>query len=804
MPTLVIEYGNLCTLFFLVCENHLCSPSFNERFDSIRKFDAADWLFHQNEFKEWDIFSTGDNKKNTARLLTIKGRPFSGKSVLMKEAVVRKLKETHTITLYHFFVDHGNNSPGSNIPSFLRQLLAQLLRQVQQIPWGDIRRWGKDINEKRDAGLWSREHLQEAIKRIILVNREALISGGIGIRIFVDSINECSDTQDVNLSLGQEQPKLGPVLVLELLSSLLGFGLSAGIDIAVCISRRNQPLYGSLEPYTKVLELENYTYTEIRKFVWLQLQKLGHADWELRLFNELKKNWPDDFVWATLVTKHILDSTSSSFEMLQEIALEPPSKYKRLLQKTLDTLKVSPQSHSDLMLLLQLGLGSWRPLTGDEFRQALAFSTKFEYGSMLEWERSKEGLPPGTSFENFIERESGGLLRIVPWARSPTNSTVAYTAESEIETCPRVSFIHHSMMSLLRGKTGLCQLYEDSPSTFDQHCHLLLFRICLSVLDFCTLKDVTGEDVELCDYACEFWLRHAQRCGELARSITLPTFMRNCMGKKIKRLIERQLRLMNKSQAKESVLLEGQTSMMVLLSTMGCTILLQEHLKSCNTCQKAITSTPDNEGPLNLGKMFSTHRGSHYQKMSVINEDREGTTAFVAHKRPEMSDSGYASGTHGRSYTIQTFSEGILEVIEPEENASMEPSLEIDTLPDRGLYEKNTAYSPSETPSLAPIRNSTYINDLAEQLYKTVGSRTSDYETLNRISQELPHLLRAFSLKIGFRATPSQCHIAYFLHKYRRYVFKSANLLPSNKTEIHSEMSDKPSKICFSLNLSAQ
>lgn len=141
------------------------------------------------------------------------------------------------------------------------------------------------------------------------------------------------------------------------------------------------------------------------------------------------------------------------------------------------------------------------------------------------------------------------------------------------------------------------------------------------------------------------------------------------------------------------------------------------------------------------------------------------------------SDSGYASGTYRQCNTVDTYAKsklaGIAEASKSQERAWLGCRADAADPLSIGLYDKDTAYSPSETPSLPPLRSKIYIDDLASQLFRTVSSQKPDQETLNRISRELPDLLRAFSLKIGYRATLTQCHVAYFLHKYRGHIQQS-------------------------------
>ncbi|CZR60699.1 uncharacterized protein PAC_10595 [Phialocephala subalpina] len=101
------------------------------------------------------------------------------------------------------------------------------------------------------------------------------------------------------------------------------------------------------------------------------------------------------------------------------------------------------------------------------------------------------------------------------------------------------------------------------------------------------------------------------------------------------------------------------------------------------------------------------------------------------------TDSGYASGTHE------------------------EQLKELDT--------SGTNYSASETSSLLPLRDKSFIDDLAAELFSTIKlSSESERATLERISEKLPDLLRSFALKIGYKPhTPMHRDVSYFVQKYR-------------------------------------
>lgn len=83
-----------------------------------------------------------------------------------------------------------------------------------------------------------------------------------------------------------------------------------------------------------------------------------------------------------------------------------------------------------------------------------------------------------------------------------------------------------------------------------------------------------------------------------------------------------------------------------------------------------------------------------------------------------------------------------------------------------GLYTADTEYSVSNG-----SRNERYITDLATDLFEAVKTRHSGLNTLERLSELLPDLLRAFAVKIGHQAlTQTDLEIAYFVQKHRVYV----------------------------------
>ena len=83
-------------------------------------------------------------------------------------------------------------------------------------------------------------------------------------------------------------------------------------------------------------------------------------------------------------------------------------------------------------------------------------------------------------------------------------------------------------------------------------------------------------------------------------------------------------------------------------------------------------------------------------------------------------------------------------------------------------HDTASIYSASETRSLPAVHDNRYIEDIAMVLFETIEASGCNTETVRRISQDLPGLLKAFAQKLSYDA-PTQVHrdISYFVQKNR-------------------------------------
>ncbi|KAM3428176.1 hypothetical protein NHJ13734_008709 [Beauveria thailandica] len=575
------------------CISYLDSPATRRKFIDVVKFDSASWLFQQELFKRWIHDSP-------PTLLTIRGKAFTGKSAMMKKAVDWSTESTSAITLYHFFDDSASGA----VTALLQQLLGQLLAQLPRRPWEDVRRWSQDIQSERLEELCSHNWLREKIKDVILDNKRRLREDDTVIRIFVDGIDEHLDDDCAH----DVEENSQPLWILEFLWDLLSSLQSAGVDIAVCVSRRHLPFYHGQEPPDEKLELEEYTKAEVSQFLKGKLKCVGNAEREDIMLRLLKRTGSNNFYWADYAGRRIKDRSAGFTENhVIELISAVITNHKTLYEHVLSA-HGSKDSRDQLLRLLRLRLGTFRPLKVDEFRHAIAFAEVDDFDkheSLLEWEEV-DPRRSASEFSVFIHQASGGLLSTRPFVTSAASGTFDSQAgregveEEEQEIW--VMFTQHTVEHYLRGDNGPRELRIDETTTLQHSCDLLLYHIGRSVLDFCSLRG--DDDAEILEYVLEYWLQHARRLGELPDAMRIPDFLDDdCDNAKSQRFVQGQIKALANGEYTEPLYISdyiredpesGQldtddVSMLLLLSTMGCKSLLQRHLRRCNVCSSILT-----------------------------------------------------------------------------------------------------------------------------------------------------------------------------------------------------------------------
>ncbi|CAH0051612.1 unnamed protein product [Clonostachys solani] len=187
------------------------------------------------------------------------------------------------------------------------------------------------------------------------------------------------------------------------------------------------------------------------------------------------------------------------------------------------------------------------------------------------------------------------------------------------------------------------------------------------------------------------------------------------------------------------------------------------------------------------------------QSTRLLSTQAPTNPSSMRHSEKPTTDSGYESNTHGRSLESSNCPEkGLNAIPEADDSASLNSSIDKSGSRDRirqpvkmGLYSSKTNYSGSEVSGILSAERQSYIVDLASEMFRIVESY--DQESLKRISNVLPDLLRAFSTQIAYKAeSQAYIDISYFVQKnrYRIQGFFD-DLLPLKEDESPNEHVDK-------------
>lgn len=565
----------------LACRNHLRSAESTLLFINTKSFESANWLLQQKAFREWQKLGV---KSTQAVLLTIKGHNFTGKSVMIKRAVAASLENEKVITLHHFF---GGNTTDP-ITELLRDLLHQLLYALPEKhkPWEDIRRWGEEIGDGECIDLASCGDLEEIFIRIM-----AAVKDDLAIRIFVDDVDDCGGGH----AHTSKQDRRMPLDVLEALYNLLSRARTVDADLGICVSRRTRQDYYGKDPPATTIHLEQYMNMALSTFIQANLAGVFPDPFKTAvIILQLVEKGAHNFHWARHVCNEIVKNKDDKMQDLAWVASTVLRDYEDLYTHALQSSKES-KTHRSHMNLLRVALGSFRPMTAEEALHAHAFAEEpeFKHPTMEAWQKSEQGLTVD-AFTNYVSDKTHGLLAVAARVK-PSNSTTTVLDDDDVEY--HVRFSQRSADTFLRSEKGLAELKIQSLGHLEQECHALLFRICGIVLDKFSLN--TGSNnVHLLDYACEFWLRHSIACGELPPDNALPEFFMNrCTKRKAQRFIKHQIHFLEQARAKECKSLENQTSMTVLLATLGCTALLRRHIEACDCCKMDMCVEANGEQP---------------------------------------------------------------------------------------------------------------------------------------------------------------------------------------------------------------
>ena len=555
----------------------------NLRFAEV-KYNAdgnmGDWLFTASEYTEWEKPSP------SSEFLTLKGKPGSGKSVLMKRAVQRALAvhtDGWTIPIYFFFDhDSGNrdNPLNASAQGLYRCLLSQLVR-AKVLPHEFIAKYARRKNDLRSC-IGLENALQEALEHCKTLKRQ--------IVIFVDAMDEC--TTDLDNGIGR-------VLncFVQTQSSNLGvkFLLSSSYKL-------NHSVYC---PDTILLSIEDGNQPDLSKYIDEELKTISSPAISLELRQylslQMREQASGSFLWTRLVLHEIKHSWSNyPGKRILEILEKIPKDLTELYQRLLEPSGLSNGQHT--LSLLQLILFAEQPLSLSEVRQALAVEGTTG-SSSREYQKVLEGLPQGPLLEDYVRSISRGLAEFTSRPRQPYENHIDVQTKKSDDTT-YIQLIHRTAHTHLLEGGALAALEKTEQSEVTQRGHLCMLRITLKALDWDNMKE--DHVPPLRRYAGAYWMKHAGACDKLLESFKLPSFVTSCSPKTSK-VVALYKQYLDSGDSEYSCDLEDEESLFVFLAVSGCTTPIAQHHRRCkrDQCSVGAGSLPAPEQADELAEIMS-------------------------------------------------------------------------------------------------------------------------------------------------------------------------------------------------------
>ena len=388
----------------------LCHHTIDTRYATIRTAHArtCEWLLKKPEYQDWlDINKT----QNHHGVLWIKGKPGSGKSTLVKFAVVNARKtRAETAVISFFFNARGEDLEKSTLGMY-RSLLYQILKTFPYLQTVlDCLR--PNVPREGETYRWEEDDLQNLFTAAI----QNL--GHHRLMCFIDALDECEEDQIRDL-----------VAFLEKLGRL---ATSSRIHFYVCLSSRHYPHISIENGVELTLEdQEDHTH-DITKYLAGTL-KAGRGRQSEQIKEELLQRSSGVFLWVVLVVQILnKEYDHGRIHGLRKRLKDIPDGLERLFE---DILTRDRENMEELILCLQWILYAEHPLRQEEVYYAILSGT------------DPEALTSTTSeeittqdMERFILSCSKGL---------------AETTRLKART---VQFIHESVREFLLGKHGFNKL----------------------------------------------------------------------------------------------------------------------------------------------------------------------------------------------------------------------------------------------------------------------------------------------------------------------------------------------------------
>jgi hypothetical protein len=454
-------------------------PNMNGRFRTINKPASGTclWLFDNKTYHDW---LTGQNRKQYQGLLTVKGKPGAGKSVLTKEAL-RQATLTQSssdhVVLRFFFNGKGEVDMEHSPVGMYSYLLCQLLeKDISLFP-----ALGQALNEqglaREDADsavAWKKSELRSLLESLLIQPSMKRVF------IFIDALDECDASDRRSVAYFWRE--------------LTNNAYALGVDLNVYISERTFPS----TPIANCPEIvvDSLNRVDIESYV-VQKFGLGFANAEPR-WELLKEGIIDKsrgvFLWAVLVLEEILqtwDDEACNVEDLMDLLEQKiPGELQAMFSRSF--LTMGNEARLLAMRLFEWAILPTKPLRLHEWHHILAFMRKPAPSSLGEWRKSKYFTKTDDQLERQIRTISRGLIEVVGWTEVPqetlhdTVSILAGAGSLDLDHGDTrvVQVIHESVREFFLQGHGFSALNPDvDPELVIGIGHISIMDTCLDYLN---------------------------------------------------------------------------------------------------------------------------------------------------------------------------------------------------------------------------------------------------------------------------------------------------------------------------------
>jgi ankyrin repeat protein len=367
--------------------------------------------------------------------LWIKGKAGTGKSTLMKYALVNARKTLKGYIVLAFFFNARGEDVEKSVIGTYRSLLLQLLERlpVLQSVFDSL---SLSTSKCTADHQWNVETLKTLLE-LALRNL-----GDSSVVCFIDALDECEEEQVRDM--------------IQFFEHIGDLAVSTGFRFQVCFSSRHYPYITIRHGLELVLEGQEGHSQDITNYVETEL-KIGKSKIAQRVRTELQEKASGIFMWIVLVVGILnKESDRGQVHTLQRKLREIPGDLHELFH---DILTRDTYNKDGLVLCIQWVLFAKQPLSPEQLHHAILSGVDIEAVTELDHEDITKDV-----IKRFILDSSKGLVEV--------------TVSKE----QRVQFIHESVRDFLLKENGLGKIWPEFGSNFHGQSHERLKQCCLEYI----------------------------------------------------------------------------------------------------------------------------------------------------------------------------------------------------------------------------------------------------------------------------------------------------------------------------------